>query len=324
MKHAIAQEQKRKFNEEYQSFFNRKSIKRILNRWQLYLMISIPLIYIIIFNYIPMLGLQLAFKKFDSIAGIWGSQWIGMKNFTKFFKSYQFDRVITNTIIISVYNLIAGFPIPIIFALLLNVVRGKVFKKTVQMVTYLPYFISVVVLVGMTMQMFDSRIGIVATLYSFITGQQMPEILGNPNAFPHLYVWSGIWQKTGWNSIIYIAALASVDNELHEASTLDGATRFQRVRYIDFPCIIPTAIILLILNAGKMMNVGFEKVYLMQNPLNLRTSEIISTYVYKVGLTGNTDFAYATAIGLFNSIINLLLIVTVNYVAKRVSDSSLW
>lgn len=287
-------------------------------------MLLIPLIYILIFSYVPMLGLQIAFKKFDGALGIWGSPWVGFKNFTKFFNSYQFRRVLSNTLVISVYNLIGGFPIPIIFALLLNIVRNERFKKSVQMVTYVPHFISVVVLVGITLQMFDSRIGLLSILYSFLTNKAMPELLGNPNAFPHIYVWSGIWQNTGWNSIIYMAALASVDSELHEAAIVDGASRFKRVLYIDLPSIIPTATILLILNAGKMMSVGFEKVYLLQNPLNLRTSEIISTYVYKIGLTGFSDFSYATAIGFFNSLVNFLLIIIVNQISKKVSNSSLW
>lgn len=298
--------------------------KRIINRRQLYFMLLLPVAYVIIFQYIPMLGLQIGFKKFDSAAGIWGSEWVGLKNFLKFFNSYQFERVLKNTLIVSVYHLIAGFPIPIIFALLLNAVRSRIYKKTIQMITYLPHFISVVVLVGITLQMFDSRIGLVSKIFSLLTGNAMPELLGNPNAFPHLYVWSGIWQNTGWNSIIYIAALAGVDSELHEAATVDGASRFKRVLHIDLPSIIPTATILLIMNAGKMMSIGFEKVYLLQNPLNLRTSEIISTYVYKVGLTGFSDFSYATAIGLFNSIINFLLIIIVNQISKKVSDSSLW
>lgn len=303
---------------------NKGLARRIINRRQLYIMLLLPIVYIIVFSYIPMLGLQIAFKKFDSNAGIWGSQWVGFTNFIKFFNSYQFERVLKNTLIVSIYHLIAGFPIPIIFALLINVVRSKTYKKTVQMITYVPHFISVVVLVGITLQLFDSRIGLVSTIYTFLTKQPMPEILGNPSAFPHLYVWSGIWQNTGWNSIIYIAALAGVDSELHEAATVDGASRLKRVLYIDLPSIIPTATILLIMNAGKMMSIGFEKVYLLQNPLNLRTSEIISTYVYKVGLTGFSDFSYATSIGLFNSIINFLLIIIVNQISKKISDSSLW
>lgn len=298
--------------------------RRMINRRQLYIMLLLPIIYVVLFSYVPMLGLQIAFKKFDGNAGIWGSQWVGLQNFIKFFNSYQFERVLTNTLVVSVYHLIAGFPIPIIFALLINTVRSKGYKKTVQMITYVPHFISVVVLVGITLQMFDSRIGLVSIIYTFLIKQPMPEILGNPGAFPHLYVWSGIWQNTGWNSIIYIAALAGVDSELHEAATVDGASRLKRVLYIDLPSIIPTATILLIMNAGKMMSVGFEKVYLLQNPLNLRTSEIISTHVYKVGLTGFSDFSYATAIGLFNSIINFLLIIIVNQISKKISDSSLW
>lgn len=298
---------------------------RFMKYWQLYVFLIIPVIYIIIFAYIPMGGLQIAFKDFTGLKGIWGSDWVGLKHFKTFLNSYQFKRVFMNTIGLSFYQLLAGFPIPIILALGLNSVRSKKFKKLVQTVTYMPHFISVIVLVGIINTLFNPITGLYGTMSELLFGVQPADIFGNPGAFKHLYVWSGIWQNCGWSSIIYIAALSSVDKELHEAAKVDGANRFQRVIHIDFQAIVPTAIILLIMNTGKIMTIGFEKVFLMQNSLNLSSSEIISTYVYKVGLvTGGGDFSYATAIGLFNSIINLILIVSVNKISKKVSNTSLW
>jgi len=306
-----------------QKRFNWK--KEVLSRWQLYLFLLLPLAYIVVFAYVPMSGLQLAFKKFSPRLGIWGSPWVGFDQFEKFFKSYMFERVLKNTIRVSLYSLIAGFPIPIIFALLLNSMRNYKYKRSIQMITYIPHFISTVVLVGMVLQMINPRVGLFGILYKTLTGSDLPNLIGMPKAFSHLYVWSGVWQGLGWGSIIYISALSSVDSELHEAAEIDGASRFQRVRYIDFPSILPTATIMLILNSGQIMNVGFEKVFLMQNGLNLRASEVISTYVYKVGIASSTqDFSYATAIGLFNSVINFILICLVNSFSKRVSDNRLW
>ena len=306
-----------------QKRFNWK--KEVLSRWQLYLFLLLPLAYIVVFAYVPMSGLQLAFKKFSPRLGIWGSPWVGFDQFEKFFKSYMFERVLKNTIRVSLYSLIAGFPIPIIFALLLNSMRNYKYKRSIQMITYIPHFISTVVLVGMVLQMINPRVGLFGMLYRALAGSDLPNLIGMPKAFSHLYVWSGVWQGLGWGSIIYISALASVDSELHEAAEIDGASRFQRVRFIDFPSILPTATIMLILNSGQIMNVGFEKVFLMQNGLNLRASEVISTYVYKVGIASSTqDFSYATAIGLFNSVINFALICLVNSFSKRVSDNRLW
>ena len=293
--------------------------------WQMYLLLFLPILYLLIFQYYPMLGVQIAFKRFRSSLGIWGSPWIGFTNFIRFFQSYQFQRVVTNTVWLSVYQLLAGFPFPIIFALLLNTLTNRHYKKVVQTVTYLPYFISIVVLVGMLFQVMDSRIGIYGKLVLAITGSRAGDLFGRANNFPHIFVWSGVWQNMGWNSIIYLAALSAVSPELHEAGKIDGMSRFMRIIYIDFPAILPTATILLILNFGRIMSVGFEKVWLMQNNLNLARSEVISTYVYKVGLvTGGGDFSYATAIGLFNSIVNMILIVTVNKICNRMGGNSLW
>jgi len=300
-------------------------LAQMLSKWQLYLFLLLPLIYILLFAYVPMAGLQIAFKKFSPGLGIWGSPWVGFDNFTKFFSSYQFQRVILNTVSISFYSLAAGFPIPIILALMLNSMRSAWYKKTVQMVTYIPHFISTVVLVGMLLQMINPRIGVFTALYTAISGNEAPNLIALPEAFKHLYVGSGVWQSMGWSSIIYIAALSGVDPELHEAAQIDGASRFKRVLHIDFPCLLPTATILLILAVGQIMNVGFEKVFLMQNNLNRRASEVISTYVYQVGLSSSSqNFSYATAIGFFNSLINFTLIITVNKLTRKLSNNSLW
>ncbi len=297
---------------------------KIYRQRQLYLLLAIPLIYLIIFKYMPMLGLQIAFKDFKYKLGIWGSEWVGFKHFIKFFSSRQFSTVIINTLRISLYALIVNSLTPIILALSLNCLNHNGLKKIVQTVTYLPHFISVVVAMGMLTQMFNPIIGIYGTLGQAITGERPGDILGMASAFPHLYVWSGAWQHMGFNSIIYIAALANSDQELHEAAQIDGASRLQRVRYIDIPIIIPTAVILLIMNVGKVMTVGFEKVFLLQNSLNTSYSEVISTYVYKQAFGAGSNFSYSTAIGLFNSLINLVLIVAVNQISKKVSDNSLW
>ena len=302
------------------------SFKRdYLARWQLYAFLLLPIIYILIFSYYPMAGIQIAFKKYDLLKGIWGSPWIGFGNFTKFFSAYNFTTILYNTLFLAVYSLVASFPLPILFALLLNAFPRQRYKKVVQSVSYMPYFISTVVMVGMLVQLFNPRAGAFGVIYQMLTGNMMPDLLAKAGNFPPMYVWSGVWQNLGWNSIIYVAALSSVDAELHEAAQIDGASRFQRVLYIDYPSILPTAIIMLILAAGQVMNIGFEKVYLMQNKLNLQTSEVISTYVYRVGMVlGTGDFSFATAIGLFNSLINFTLLLIVNWIAGKVSQTSLW
>ncbi len=294
--------------------------------WQLYVFLLIPVAYILIFAYWPMFGLQIAFKKFSIMQGIWGSPWVGLKNFVKFFNAYQFEAVIANTLALSLYALIAAFPFPIIFALILNVIEHHRFKKIVQTITYIPHFISIVVLVGMLMQIFHPMVGLYGRFFSALTGEMASDVFANPSAFKHLYVWSGVWQGFGYNSIIYLAALTNVSSELHEAAEVDGATRLQRVIHIDFPALVPTIVIMLILRMGSIMSIGFEKTYLMQNSLNISASEIISTFVYKKGLgagVGN-DYSYSTAIGMFNSVINLLLITSVNMISRRVSETSLW
>ena len=295
---------------------------RILKRnWVCYLFILPMLIYVIIFNYIPMYGIQLAFKDYRVADGIWGSAWVGLKHFKTFFESYQFKDLLWNTLSLSLYSLIAGFPMPIIFALLLNYITNVKLKKVVQMVTYAPHFISTVVYCGMIL-IFLSSDGVINQLLKLI-GIDSVAFLTNPSNFRHIYVWSGVLQNIGWGSIMYISVLTSVDPTLHEAATVDGATRFQRLLHIDLPAIVPTMVIMLIMRAGEIMDLGFEKAFLLQNNINLDYSEIIATYVYRIGIQGG-QFSYSSAIGLFNNVMHMVLLVVVNKIAKKVSDVSLW
>ena len=296
--------------------------KKILRHWQLYLIILLPLANLIIFKYIPLAGLQIAFKTFRTRAGIWNSPFVGFTHFVTFFSSPSTLAIISNTISISLYSIVASFPFAIMLAIFLNECRFDRFKKTVQMLTYAPYFISTVVLVSMISQFFDPRIGIFSMILQQF-GISTKNIMGEPSLFKHLYVWSGVWQSSGYNAIIYLAALTGISKELSEAAVVDGCSRVQRIWHVDLPGIRPTVITLLILNMGYVMSVGFEKIFLMQTPTTLSVSEVISTYVYRVGL-GNSDFSYATAIGLVNSVINLILILSINYLAKRFSKQSLW
>lgn len=288
----------------------------------LYLMLLPVTIYFLIFCYAPMYGVQLAFKDFIIKKGIIGSPWIGFDNFAKFFNSFNCINLIKNTIGISLYNLAIGFPIPIIFALLLNYLKGKYLKKSVQMVSYAPHFISTVVLCGMLTIFLHPDTGIINTLRGII-GLEPVAFLSRPEWFKGIHAWSGLWQSMGWSSIIYISALSGVDYQLHEAAIMDGATKVQRIIHVDLPSIKPTIIMLLILQMGQIMNVGFEKVFLLQNSLNFSGSDVISTYVYRVGLINN-DYGYSTAVGLFNSLINVILLVGANTLSKKVAAESLW
>lgn len=297
---------------------------KILRVWQLYVLLALPILYIIVFKYVPMYGAQIAFKDFTVSKGIWGSDWVGLKHFSRFIHSYEFGKIVKNTLLINLYNLIAGFPFPLLLALGLNYVRVRWFKKTVQMVTYAPHFISTVVMVGMLFELLDPRNGIFNNLLGAF-GFDRINFMGNPDFFKSIYVWSGIWQSAGFSCIIYLAALSSVDPSLHEAAVIDGASQRQRMWHIDLPSILPVAIILLILNMGSMLDVGFEKVFLMQNPLNMRTSEVIDTYVYKVGLASQAmNYSYSAAIGLFKSVVGFILIITVNQIARKANQASLW
>ena len=295
----------------------------IRRQYQLHLIIALPILWFILFAYVPMYGAQIAFREFEAWKGIWGSQWVGFEQILRFLRSYSFWNVLGNTITLSAYQLIAGFPFPIILALALNNVINRRTKRTLQTLVYAPYFISNVVLVGILLQFLSPTLGVV-NHFIHALGFKPVNFMGTPQLFKSIYVWSGVWQTAGWGSIIYLAALASVDPELHEAATVDGASRFQRNVHIDFPGILPTVVIVLILSLGQIMNLGFEKAYLMQNPLNLTSSEIIQTYVYKVGMSGVPQFSYAAAIGLFNSVINLILVLGANQVARRLGGVSLW
>lgn len=298
--------------------------KRVQKGWQLYLLLLLPVLYVFIFKYVPMYGAQIAFKNFNVVKGILGSEWAGFKHFIRFFQSYDFWKIMRNTIGLSVYQLAASFPFPIILALALNYVRSAMFKKTVQMVTYAPHFISVVVMSGIIIQFLHPRSGAINNILGLM-GVETVNFLGRPEWFQSIYVWSDIWQNVGFACIIYLAALAGIDPSLHEAAVMDGATKLRRMWSIDLPGILPIAIILLILNMGNILDIGFEKVLLLQNPLNLQTSEIIDTYVYKVGLISQVpNFSYASAIGLFKNIINLILLVVVNQAARRTGQASLW
>lgn len=296
--------------------------KRIMASYQLYLLVLPTIAYFIIFHYIPIYGAQIAFKDFIAIKGIEGSPWIGFEHFERFFDSYQFWLVLKNTLGINIYELLVAFPAPIVLALLLNALSNARFKKFVQTVTYAPHFISVVVIVGMLNIFLSPHNGIANELMKMF-GAEPIFFMGSPEWFKTIFVFSGIWQNIGWSTIIYLAALTSVSPSLHEAAVVDGASKLQRIAYIDLPSILPTIVILLILNIGNFMSVGFEKVYLMQNSLNVDASEIIQTYVYKVGLL-NAQYGYSSAIGLFNSVINFILLLSVNRLAKRLKQNSLW
>jgi len=302
-----------------QSAFH-KFLVRFRKNWQLHLLCLLPVAYIILFNYVPMYGLQIAFKDFKPRAGIWGSEWVGFKHFITFFKAYNFGQIIRNTLTVSIYSILVGFPIPIVLALMLHVSERKVLKKVTQNVAYMPHFISVVVLVGIINQILNPVCGVVGTFYHMFGGIGVaPDIRSNAAAFPHLFVWSGVWQQMGWNTIIYVAALSGVSHELHEAAELDGASRWKRVLNVDLPAIMPTVSIMLIMRFGTVMTVGYEKVYLMQNEMSISTSEVISTYVYKTGLT-KMQLSYSTAVNLFNSVINTFMLLLVNGIVRKLTN----
>ena len=269
-----------------------------------------------------MFNAVLAFKDYNVIKGIWGSPWVGTKYFRLFFDNPAFGTLLRNTLYISLYQLAVSFPMPILLAIALNEIRNGRFKRTVQLVTYAPYFISTVVMVSVIILFLSPRLGIVNTILGTL-GMESVNFLGSSGMFRSIYVWSEVWQGAGYSAVIYLAALAGVDPSLYEAAKVDGASRLQKIVNVDLPGLMPAAVIILILSVGNIMAVGFEKIYLLQNPLNLSTSEIISTYVYKMGLL-NANYSFATAVGLFNSVINLVLLVLVNAVARRISNNSLW
>lgn len=295
--------------------------KQIIRHWQLYLLVLPPLVYLMVFKYWPIIGSQIAFRDYTFKGGIWNSHWVGMKHFITFFKSPQFLVLLKNTLGLSVYNIFAGLLPPIVLAIALNYALSKAFGKTVQMLTYMPYFISTVLVVGIMSQI----LGLNGPVNQIITkfGGSNIQFMGSAALFKTVYVFSGIWQGCGYSAVIYMSALAAVDQELHEAAKVDGATIWQRIRHIDIPGILPTAIILLIMACGHVLSMGYEKALLLQNTLNMSSSNIIPTYVYHIGLE-SMNYSYSTAIGLFQSLVSLLLLVIVNKISKSVSETSLW
>lgn len=302
---------------------NHTVLAGIRHSWQLYLLLALPTAVLLIFSYAPMVGIQIAFRNYNPRLGQWGSPWIGLQNFDRFFHSYQFWLIIKNTLVLFAYDMVATFPLPIILALSLNQVRLRVFRRSVQMITYAPYFISTVVIVGMIFLLLDPQMGLMRAVGTLL-GIDMPNLTQQPGAFRHLYVWSGAWQTMGFWSVIYLAALSGIDPVLHEAAKVDGCSLLGRIWHIDLPGIAPVAVILLILSMGNALRSGFEKVLLLQTPLNLSTSEVIDTYVYKVSLGSQLpQFSYGTAISVFQSLVGLVLIIVVNLVARRFSSGGL-
>lgn len=312
-------------------------VKKFKRDWQLHLLILIPIAYLIIFRYVPMYGAQIAFRSYSVKGGIWGSEWVGLKWFIRFINMPDFWQIVGNTFWLSFYSLMVSFPLPILMALLMNVIRNQTWKRSIQTLSYIPHFISVVVMVAILNQVF-SPVGLYGAAYRGLYklsqsineltgwsikmgGEGLPaDIRSNPNAFPHMYVWSGIWQQLGWNTIIYLASLSSVSSELHEAAQIDGASRWKRVLHVDLPAITPTLGIMLILRCGSLLSIGFEKTFLMQNSLNISRSEVISTYVYKKGLRGTgADKSYGAAVDLLNNIINCSMLLLVNWISKKAS-----
>jgi len=287
--------------------------------WQLYLMILLPLAYLVIFNYVPLYGLQIAFRNYRPRAGIWGSEWVGLEQFKHFFSNYKWSQYVKNTLTISLYSILVGFPIPIFLALCLHVNHHERLKKLTQNLSYLPHFISVVVMVGILNQVLSPISGVYSSLMGLL-GLPVRDLRSDPGAFYHLVVWSGVWQNMGWSTIMYVAALTAVPQDLHEAAMLDGASRWKRVLHVDLPTIMPTICMMLILRFGSIMEVGFDKVYLMQYATNLEKSEVISTYVFKNGVASG-QYSYGTAVGLMNSAITLALVMLVNWITNRLSDN---
>lgn len=296
--------------------------KRVLVRYELYLMLFIPVVWYVLFKYVPMYGITIAFKDFSATKGIMGSPWAGWVHFERFFSSAYFWDLLWNTISLSLFQLLVGFPIPILLALLLNEIRLRWLQKLLQNVTYIPHFLSIIVLVGMLNIFLDPETGKVNQILMML-GLDSIDFMKKAEWFQSIFVTSGIWQHMGWGSIIYLAALSGIDPTLYEAAKIDGATRLQRVRHVSIPGILPTVIILFILQIGQLMDVGFEKALLMQNPINASVSDILPTFVYKNGIQGG-QFSYTAAAGLFNAMIDFSLLVLVNWYARKKTDSSLW
>lgn len=292
------------------------------NNWQLYVLILPAIIYFIVFNYMPLYGIQIAFKDFKAVFGISGSKWVGFKHFENFFHAYYFKRLLANTLLLNVYNLLWSFPVPIILAILLNQIKGPKIKRFIQTSIYVPYFISTVVLAGMLYIFLSPTSGIFNILRQAL-GMKAVDVMSDAKAFRTIYIVSGIWQSAGWGTILYIASLSGVDPSLYEAAEIDGASIWQKIRYIDVPSIVPVIVMVFILDCGKLLSSNTDKALVMQTAGNIPTSDIIGVYVYNVGL-GSGQFSYTTAIGLFINIINFIIIITANQISKKISDVGLF
>lgn len=297
----------------------KKDIKRDAG---LYLLLALPVLWYIVFKYVPMYGVQIAFRNYNPTDGIIKSSWAGLQYFKQFFQSYYCADVIRNTITLSLFSLIFSFPVPIILALFINEIKSSKFKKAIQNITYMPHFLSIVVVVSMLTIFSNKDYGLFNRIIGLF-GAEPFDFMASAKAFQPLYIFSGVWQDMGFSAIIYIAALSSVDPQLYEAASIDGATRMQRILHISIPSIMGTILILFIMRIGNIMSVGFEKVLLMQNSLNSSSSEVISTFIYKYGIQ-NGEFSYSTAVGLFNSVINLIFLATANHISKKATNTSLW
>ena len=297
--------------------------KHFIRDWQLWAMALIPLIQLLIFHYGPMYGVQIAFRNYRPAGGITGSEWVGLKWFKDFLTDPKFGRIFMNTIILNLYNL-TTFPFAIIMALLLNTMSNKRYRKTVQTISYLPHFISTTVFIGIVNMLLSPVSGIYGNIYRLFGGQGFPvDFKATAAAFRHIYVWSGVWQALGWSTILYTSALSAVSVELHEAASIDGASRLKRIWYVDLPAIMPTVGITFIMRVGSLVGIGFEKAYLLQSNINKSTSEVISTYVYRKGMDSFRNFSYGSAVGLFNTAINIVLVFIANTISKKVSQDEI-
>lgn len=300
---------------------SQRVLKQIKRSKYLYLIFLLPMVYYVVFHYAPMYGVLVAFKNYNIVKGIWDSPWVGFKHFAKFISDPYFWKVVRNTFLMSFYNILWGFPIPIVLAILLNEVRHNKYKRAIQSISYLPHFISTVVLCGMLVNLLSSD-GLLNQLIKNLGGKTT-QFLMYPEYFRTIYVSSSVWQSAGWTSIIYLAALTGIDPQILDAATIDGANRLQRIKHVTIPAILPTISTMLIMNLGKMMNLGYEKVLLLYNGSTYETADIISTYVYRRGILGNS-FSYATAVGLFQSVVGIVLLVMANKVSQKLSETSLW
>jgi putative aldouronate transport system permease protein len=300
----------------------RSFLQRMQGNWDLLLFCLPGIVLTVIYHYIPIYGVQIAFRNYKMKKGIWGSDWVGLKNFAKFFNSADWFVLVRNTLYLSLYSLAAGFPVAVILALMLNSFRHKRYRKVIQAVTYAPNFISTIVMCGMLILFLSPRVGVVNNVIRAMGGETI-NFMAEVSMWRHIYVWSGVWQGMGWSSVIYFAALAGVSPEYHEAAIVDGATKFQRVLYIDLPFLAPTMTMLLIMNMGSVLSVGFEKAYALQNDLNLPVSDIIATYTYRRGII-DRDISYSSAVGLMNSLVNSVLLITVNFITGKLSDNALF